>query len=74
MTDTTGSVEVAFSVDAAGITSVKGSTGPDALKKAAELAVGSWNFRRTRADRIFLLAEFKYAAETATAAVRPDTR
>jgi outer membrane biosynthesis protein TonB len=74
MSQTTGTVEVVFSVDAAGITQVKGSNGPDVLKPAAEQAVGSWNFRRTRADRIFLVAEFKYAMETASASVRPDTR
>jgi len=74
MSQTTGTVEVAFSVDAAGITSIKGSSGPDVLKPAAEQAVGSWSFRRTRADRIFLVAEFKYAMDNATAAVRPDSR
>ena len=74
MSQATGTVEVAFSVDAAGIAAVKGSNGPDVFKRAAEQAVTSWTFRRTRADRIFLVAEFKYGLDTASAAVRPDVK
>jgi hypothetical protein len=74
MAQATGTVEVAFSVDAAGIASVKGSTGPDVFKRAAEQAVSSWTFRRTRADRIFLRAEFKYTTDAASATVRPDVK
>jgi outer membrane biosynthesis protein TonB len=74
MAQATGTVEVAFSVDAAGIAAVKGATGPDIFKRAAEQAVASWTFRRTRADRIFLVAEFKYGLDTASAAVRPDVK
>ena len=63
-----------FSVDAAGIASVKGSTGPDVFKRAAEQTVSSWTFRRTRADRIFLQAEFKYTVDAASATVQPDIK
>jgi TonB family protein len=73
MAQATGTIDVKFSVDAAGIAAVKGSTGPDVFKRAAEQAVSSWTFRRTRADRIFLLAEFKYTVDAASATVRPDT-
>jgi hypothetical protein len=34
--------------------------------------VTSWSFRRTRAERIFLVAEFKYGPDAASAQVRPD--
>ncbi len=74
MAQATGTVDVAFSVDAAGIASVKGSNGPDVFKRAAEQAVTSWTFRRTKAERIFLVAEFKYTADAASATVRPDVK
>jgi TonB family protein len=74
MAQATGRVDVSFSVDAAGIASVKGSTGPEVFKRAAEQAVSSWTFRRTRAERIFLVAEFKYATDAASATVRPDVK
>jgi TonB family protein len=74
MAQATGTVDVSFSVDAAGIASVKGSTGPEVFKRAAEQAVSSWTFRRTRAERIFLVAEFKYATDAASATVRPDVK
>jgi hypothetical protein len=72
MTGATGSVEVAFSVSAAGTTLVQSVTGPDLLKKAAEEAVGSWVFRRTRADRAYLIAVFTYGGDKATAIVQPQ--
>jgi len=68
----TGTVEVAFSVGAAGNTMVQGVNGPDLLKKAAEQAVVSWVFRRTRADRAYLTAVFDYAADKTTAVIRPQ--
>ncbi len=74
MAQATGTVDVSFSVDAAGIASVKGSTGPEVFKRAAEQAVASWTFRRTRAERIFLVAEFKYATDAASATVRPEVK
>jgi len=72
MTGTTGTVEVAFSVSAAGTTTVQGATGPDALKPAAEQAVASWVFRRARADRAYLVAVFTYTGDKSSAVVRPQ--
>ncbi len=72
MTGTSGSVEVSFSVSAAGTTSIQGVTGVDLLKPAAEQAVASWAFRRARADRAYLVALFTYAGDKGTAAVRPQ--
>lgn len=68
----TGTVEVAFSVSAAGTTLVGTVTGPDLLKKAAEQAVASWVFRRTRADRAYLTAIFTYGPDKTVAVVRPQ--
>jgi outer membrane biosynthesis protein TonB len=67
-----GTVEVAFSVSAAGTTMVQSVSGPDVLKKAAEQAVASWIFRRTRADRAYLTAVFTYAPDKTSAVVRPQ--
>ncbi|HXY38649.1 MAG TPA: TonB family protein [Vicinamibacteria bacterium] len=67
-----GSVEVQFSVNAAGATLVQSVAGPDLLKKAAEAAVVSWVFRRTRADRAYLTAVFNFSEDKATAVVRPQ--
>jgi TonB family protein len=72
MSGTNGSVEVAFSVSAAGTTTLQGATGPDLLRPAAEQAVTSWVFRRTRADRAYLVAAFAYAEDKSTAVVRPQ--
>jgi hypothetical protein len=68
----TGTVEVSFSVSAAGTTSLQGSTGPDLLRPAAEQAVSSWVFRRARADRAYLVAVFTYTADKSSAVVRPQ--
>jgi len=72
MAGTSGSVEVSFSVSAAGTTSLQGSTGPDVLRPAAEQAVTSWVFRRTRADRVYLTAVFTYSGDKSSASVRPQ--
>ena len=72
MSGTTGTVEVAFSVSAAGDHLVQNVSGPDLLKKAAEQAVASWVFRRTRADRAYLAATFSFAADKTAAVVRPQ--
>jgi hypothetical protein len=72
LSGTSGSVEVAFSVSAAGVTAVRTANGPDLLKPAAEATVASWVFRRTRADRAYLVAVFTYAGDKASAAVRPQ--
>ena len=66
---TSGTVEVRFSVDAAGATAVKGSSGPELLQAAAEDAVRTWFFRRTTAERVHLVAVFNYGADSASAAV-----
>jgi TonB family protein len=67
-----GTVEVEFSVSAAGTTTVRSVSGPDLLKPAAQDAIASWVFRRTRADRAYLVAVVVYAADKATAVVRPE--
>jgi len=66
----TGTVVVRFAVDAAGATSVQDVSGPEILKEAARQTVTSWVFRRATADRMFMLAEIKYGADTAAASVR----
>jgi len=71
LSSTAGSVEVRFRVDAGGGTLVTEVAGPDILKAEAEQAVASWNFRRTRADRLALVAVFTYKGDAATAVVRP---
>jgi len=72
MSGTSGSVEVSFSVSAAGATSIQGATGPDLLRPAAEQAVASWVFRRTRTDRAYLVAVFTCAGDKGTVVVRPQ--
>jgi hypothetical protein len=72
MTGLSGSVDVSFSVSAAGTTSLQAAIGPDLLKPAAEEAVASWVFRRARADRAYLVAVFTYAGDKGTAVVRPQ--
>jgi hypothetical protein len=67
-----GTVEVDFSVGAAGTTTVRSVNGPDLLKPAAEQAVVSWIFRRTRADRAYLVAVVTYAGDAASAVVKPQ--
>jgi outer membrane biosynthesis protein TonB len=71
MTGAKGQVEVTFSVGASGTTSLQGATGPELLRPAAEQAVASWVFRRTRADRAYLIALFDYTGDKGTAVVRP---
>jgi TonB family protein len=72
MAGVTGTVEVTFSVSAAGATTVQGATGPELLRPAAEQAVATWQFRRERADRLYLVAVFTYVDDRATAVVRPQ--
>lgn len=72
MAAASGRVEVRFSVGAAGATTLQSASGPDLLKKAAEQAVASWVFRRTRADRAYLLATFAYEGDSASATVTPQ--
>jgi TonB family protein len=72
MSGTTGSVEVSFSVSAGGTTALQTATGPDLLRYSAEQTVASWLFRRSRADRAYLVAVFSYGGDKATAVVRPQ--
>jgi TonB family protein len=72
MNGTTGTVEVAFSVSAAGTTTVQHVAGPEDLRPAAQEAVTSWVFRRARADRAYLLAVFSYGEDQTTAEVHPQ--
>ena len=69
MSGTNGTVEVRFSVDAAGQAAVKGSSGPQLLQAAAEDAVRTWKFRRTTAERLHALALFSYGTDSASVAV-----
>jgi len=67
-----GDVEVDFSVGPGGTTTVGNIRGPEILQAAARGAVESWTFRRTRADRLYLVAVFTYDADIASATVRPQ--
>jgi outer membrane biosynthesis protein TonB len=73
MSGASGHVEVRFSVDAAGQALVREASGPDLLKVAAEQTVGSWVFRRTSAERLFLVAVFDYKGDTVAASVKPES-
>jgi hypothetical protein len=66
-----GTVEVRFAVDSSGGTSHAEATGPELLRHVAVQAVQSWGFRRTRADRLYLLASFTYAGDQASVTVTP---
>ncbi|HSB60309.1 MAG TPA: TonB family protein [Vicinamibacteria bacterium] len=72
MAGTSGTVEVQFSVSAAGTCLVQSANGPDLLRPAAEQTVASWQFRRTQAQRLFLAAVFRYEGDRAAAVVRPQ--
>jgi outer membrane biosynthesis protein TonB len=69
---TSGAVQVRFAVDAAGVTAVQAVEGPELLKPAAQQVVASWVFRRLSAQRLYLVATFTYAGDTASATVRPQ--
>jgi TonB family protein len=66
-----GTVEVKFAVDSSGGTSNVEAAGPELLRTGAVQAVQSWAFRRTRADRLYLVASFTFAGDQATATVKP---
>jgi hypothetical protein len=70
---TSGAVEVSFSVGAGGNTALQTASGPDVLRYAAEQTVTSWVFRRTRAERAYLTAVFRYEGDKASAVVRPQS-
>jgi TonB family protein len=67
-----GTVEVSFSVGSGGQTALQTAAGPEILRYAAEQTVTSWVFRRTRADRAYLVAVFDYDGDKASAVVRPQ--
>ena len=70
MSSVSGAVQIQFSVDAAGASSIQDVSGPDLLKEAARQAVASWNFRRTSAERVYLVATFNYDGDKAQAEVK----
>jgi hypothetical protein len=74
MQGASGEVTVQFSVSAGGVTTVQRVEGPEILQPAARGAVESWVFRRTRADRAYLVARFTYDDDLASAVVRPQTQ
>ncbi len=73
MARASGVVTVEFSVSSGGITAVQRAEGPEVFQPAATQAVESWIFRRTRADRAYLTAVFKYEDDLASAVVRPQS-
>lgn len=66
-----GTVQVRFSVDTGGSTSIQDVTGAEMFKEAARQVVQSWVFRRTSVERIYLLADLTFEGVKATAKVRP---
>jgi TonB family protein len=70
MSSLSGAVQIQFSVDAAGASSIQSVNGPDLLKEAARQAVATWTFRRTSAERVYLVAVFNYEGDKAQAEVR----
>jgi outer membrane biosynthesis protein TonB len=70
MSSASGTVQIQFSVDAAGGTSIQNVNGPDLLKEAARQAVGSWSFRRTSPERLYLVAVFSYEGDKAQAEIK----
>ena len=70
MSSLSGAVQIQFSVDASGASSIQSVNGPDLLKEAARQAVATWNFRRTSAERVYLVAIFNYDGDKAQAEVR----
>jgi len=72
MAGATGTVQVRFSVNAAGGTTVLGADGPDILKAAAQEAVSSWGFHRASAERLHLVAAFDYQLDKASATVKVE--
>jgi hypothetical protein len=72
MSSITGTVEVSFSVSAGGTTALQTASGAEQLRYAAEQTVASWVFRRSRADRAYMVAVFTYSIDKASAVVRPQ--
>jgi outer membrane biosynthesis protein TonB len=70
MSSLSGAVQIQFSVDASGASSIQNVSGPDLLKEAARQAVATWTFRRTSAERVYLVATFNYEGDKAQAEVK----
>ena len=70
MSSLSGAVQVQYSVDASGASSIQSVNGPDLLKEAARQAVATWSFRRTSAERVYLVATFNYEGDKAQAEVK----
>jgi TonB family protein len=70
MSSLSGAVQIQFSVDASGAASIQNVSGPDLLKEAARQAVATWTFRRTSAERVYLVATFSYEGDKAQAEVK----
>jgi TonB family protein len=70
MSAAAGVIELQLAVDAAGAVSVQNVTGPELLREAARQAALSWGFRRTTAERLYLVATFTYTGDQARAEVR----
>ncbi len=68
--DVSGAVEVRFTVDAGGATAGLEVSGPELLQEAARQTVASWSFRRTTAERLFLVARLEYQGIQASASVK----
>lgn len=68
--EVSGTVLVRFTVDAGGATSGLEISGPEPLQEAARQTVASWSFRRTSAERLFLIASLEYRGLTASATVK----
>jgi TonB family protein len=65
-----GDVEVRFSIDSGGATSIHSVNGREELKEAAESLVRTWSFRRTAPQRLFALAEIHYGMNGSRARIR----
>lgn len=74
MARASGSVEVAFSLNSAGETKVLSTGGPELFTTAASEAVASWSFERLSASRLYLVAEFTYLGDEASASVALQDR
>jgi TonB family protein len=65
-----GDVTVRFTIDYQGAVAIEETSGPEALKAAAEASVQSWAFRRTAPRRLTAVATFAFKGNRASAQVR----
>jgi TonB family protein len=66
-----GDIDVRFSIDSGGVTSVNNVSGREELKAAAESLVRSWVFRRTAANRLYAIAHVEYRVAGVKAKIQP---